>query len=181
MEDTVAAYAKALEMEKGKGEDGLGSLLSPTEMGIRQTATSDVPPDFEEIMSKVLPGQYVVGNGSTIYNPNRSDPRVERIYGEKRYKVKVPDNSPEKMQNTIVELTNKVNMLTSMVAGQPVPQPIKTKEEIAEEAQGGMTEADFNAMKYQDLVHLAKSLGLPLVRNISKEACIKLILDAKNR
>jgi hypothetical protein len=68
MEDTVAAYAKALEMEKGKGEDGLGSLLSPTEMGIRQTATSDVPPDFEEIMSKVLPGQYVVGNGSTIYN-----------------------------------------------------------------------------------------------------------------
>lgn len=177
---TTDAFAAALAQESQKG---LGDrvTLSPTELGVRQTATMDMPPDYENIMENLLPGQNVVGNGSTIYNPNRSDPRVERILGEARYKAKKPENSVETMQAKMIEMQNQVAILTAVISNKPVPEPIKTEEQQAEEKQGGITEAELNAMNYQSVVKLAKSLALPISRNISKVDCIKLILDKKNR
>ncbi len=176
--ETTTAYALALQQETQSAMADKVTL-SPTQLGVKSRQTMDEMPENDE--AKYAAGQFSTNNGSTIYNPLRSYPRVERILGEARYKSKKTENSPEVMANKLIEMQNKLDMLTALATGKPTPAPIKTADEIAEEKQGGITEAELQAMKFQNVVKLAKSLAIPGLKGIGKEECIKKILQLKAR
>lgn len=60
--------------------------------------------------------QYVGGRGTTVYNILPSDPRMEAIYGERKYKERPREGDPNVQKAEIDELKNKVEMLTNLLA-----------------------------------------------------------------
>jgi hypothetical protein len=177
---TTNAFAAALEQENKSGASDK-SLLSPDDFGVHRDASFDMLPVTKQILDSMLPGQNATGNGSTVFNPNFSDPRVERILGIKQYKSKRPENSIETTRIEMVKLQNQVAMLSAMVANKPIPDPVKTEDEIKADKKGGMTRAELEAKTYQEVVQIAKSLAIDGLKGINKKECINKILALRER
>lgn len=129
------------------------------------------------------PGQRYGARGTTIYNPKPEDIEQETVYGKKTYKEKISQEDPraviDKMnaQNKeIADLKSQLAMLVKIVSAQDV-----AKDEASDALNLPQVESkDYDAMKYQQLVQLAKKRGIENLKGIGKEEVIAKLkeLDA---
>lgn len=64
--------------------------------------------------------QYVSKDGGTVYNILPSDPRMEAVFGERKYNPRDMDTVSKKQADKIEELEAKLNALTLANATEPV-------------------------------------------------------------
>lgn len=64
-----------------------------------------------------LPGQVWDKNGTTLYNPLRSDPKVEAVLGEFRYHEKEREDTPDAMRLKLKQMEAKLAQFTELLAG----------------------------------------------------------------
>jgi len=129
-------------------------------------------------------GQRYGHRGTTTYNPKPEDPEQEALFGKKVYKEKISQEDPraviEKMksqEDKIATLQTQVETLVKILSqNQPVPEEVApsvkeepSKEEILLKEIFGQNYED---MKYQELVKLAKSRGIENLKAISKDDVI---------
>jgi hypothetical protein len=154
MMDATAELTQAFALgDKKLAGTGQGGVDGPFDPGTSKTTV--LPYDDNDVRSipdaasaskiryQIQPGQRVGGRGTTIYNPLRSDPRVEAVLGELRYKAKPREDTPDALKLKMAQqqeafnvqiaaLTAKVESLTRVVAGEA---PSDTGE-VTDEASG---------------------------------------------
>ena len=194
--ETLAMFQVAMQKEIAKEENGITERFSsPDQLGVARTAYMDSGiVNLNNVAAGLLPGQEIGGFGTTIYQPKRSDPTIERIFGEKRYTEK-PQESFDSTKVKIEYLENKVDVLMKMLANKVADKPLDTPvDESKAEAINEMfdttkpekTKSDLfkeqvNQMTYQELIELAKNLPVKLERGMKKEDLLNAILDTQNK
>lgn len=73
--------------------------------------------------TQAMPGQQWDASGTTLYNPLPSDPRVERILGERRYNERVQEDSTAAMRIRLKEMEDKLAHVTELLSAKVQPQP----------------------------------------------------------
>jgi len=74
--------------------------------------------------------QYVSKDGGTVYNILPSDPRMEAVFGERKYNPRDMDTVAKKQTDKIEELERKLNELAMAKATEPVKQAAHKTESI---------------------------------------------------
>ena len=77
-------------------------------------------------------GQFFGGRNTTIYQPPRSSPAVEKILGRKVYKEKPVPTAPKELKKQLEDLEKKLKIVSDIAMGR-LPQPVATQEVPREE------------------------------------------------
>jgi len=121
-----------------------------------------------------LPGTFWDHQGTTCYNPLRTDPRVEAILGERKYKEQISKDSPDDMKLKIEQLAQQVATLTALL-GQKVKEP-EEPEVITEPAK-----PDYENMKYYDLLTVVQSMYPELRGKPKKDNLLEMIRQKEEK
>jgi hypothetical protein len=120
-----------------------------------------------------MPGQRWNRTRTTLYNPKDSDPRVEAIRGEKRYKAKDDPLSANAMrhtledqQATIKSLQKQIDMMAAAITG-------KQEENNVQEV------ADVSKLSFIEKRKLAKVKGLSVPRGTKDEELTEILENAE--
>jgi len=120
----------------------------------------------------ILPGQRIMGKGTTVANPLRSDPRVEAVLGEKRYREKAPESSPNQMKIEVERLKNMVEMLLMQKGDDAMASTV-------EKPPAPQYDDDFEDKTMQELKGIAKSVGVKCPIGLSKDEIISRLRKFK--
>ena len=128
--DIINAADKGI---KANNSDEIGAMQEVTGgVGYSLESTYEEPQDAPNLltakkaqehakaMGQVHPSQHWGQNGTTLYNPLRSDPKVEKIYGKEVYTEAEVAGGLNEHQRKIDELTAQMEQLTKILGGQGV-------------------------------------------------------------
>lgn len=161
-DETSRAFSAAVGSGSGATDDVFSGSMAQLHGGFadytRDPKTGRYPMHFINDNGVLRP--------TTIMNPRRSDPAVEAVLGEAKYKVKPRPESASAQNLRIAELENQLKAMMAIMAGQmkqPEDEPVKEADERT----------------YREIQAEAKSLGIKA--NQPQEALIEAIAAAKEQ
>jgi hypothetical protein len=179
--ENIALEAIKQYVEKNAPQESVGmandSSARPNDITVNATYTppgSIIPGTFSSAnvrTDSILFGQTIMGKGTTIANPLRSDPRVEAVLGKQEYKVKKDNDSPDQQSLKIARLENMVEALLKERGQVAVAASITAPRAEYED--------DFDGMALQDLKTIAKQIGVKCPVGLEKEEIIARLRKAK--
>ncbi len=128
--EIIEAADKGVKTIRANNSEIVPPMQEVTEgVGFSQESTYEEPQDapnlltaskaqeHARIMGQIHPSQHWGQSGTTLYNPLRSDPKVEAIYRKEVYTEKEVAGGLNEHQRKIEELTAQVEQLTRILTG----------------------------------------------------------------
>jgi len=115
-----------------------------------------------------MPGEFIGGRGTTVYNPLRSDPRVEAILGKEKYNPKAPEDTPQALKLELEALKNKLESMTQIMGARLTDTPQK----ISVSVEDVKTDDEPNSRGIEDFSMLE-------LREVAKASNIKVPVGTK--
>lgn len=177
-DEILGAFKASAEKERVKvGGEERASNLNDIEMSSTYADIHGIVPGVftsaNVEQQGLLPGQRIMGMGTTVANPLRSDPRVEAVLGEKRYKEKAPETSPNQMKIEIQRLNNIVETLLKQSGNDAMAATVQDEPKPEHDD-------DFDEKNLQELKAIAKSVGVKCPPGLTKDEIIRRLRNYKN-